>query len=352
MCARQASAGRARNQRHAVHHQGHGRRARSRRVAGRHEDRVLAAPAARSQLKNTDPKQPNWKIYQYDAARQDVTQLTNDDITSGHDVGAHYLPDGRIVFASTRQLATQAILLDEGRPQYQAVTRQSSSRPSFCLHVMNARRHRHASDQLQHQPRFRALGAGERPDRVFALGSDQRHRIRSACTSQSGRHGLELYYGANSHATGANIAGTNNNVIQFLNARQRADGKLIAIVGLSWGPSSAAISAHRCGKLRRDQSSRAHAHPRHAGPGQTSATTLGVTTDANMPSAGRTVRTRSISALRRHQPDVGELGAVPDPQCRRIHGGLQQRQHHRRQRATAPPPSTRIWIYDFDAPEP
>ena len=42
--------------------------------------------------------------------------------------------------------------------------------------------------------------------------------------------GLELFYGANSHATGANIAGTNNNVIQFLNARQRADGKLLAIV--------------------------------------------------------------------------------------------------------------------------
>ena len=39
----------------------------------------------------------------------------------------------------------------------------------------------------------------------------------------------QLLYGANSHATGANIAGTNNNVIQFLNARQRADGMLLAI---------------------------------------------------------------------------------------------------------------------------
>jgi Tol biopolymer transport system component len=63
---------------------------------------------------NTDPTQPNWHIYQYDATTQTVTQLTNDDITSGHDVGAHYLPDGRIVFSSSRQLATQAILLDEG----------------------------------------------------------------------------------------------------------------------------------------------------------------------------------------------------------------------------------------------
>ena len=101
-------------------------------------------------LKNTDPKQPNWKIYQYDAAAKTVTQLTNDSVTSGHDVGAHYLPDGRIVFASTRQLATQAILLDEGRPQYQAVTEQSAAGDlSAACH--ERRRHRHASDQLQHQ---------------------------------------------------------------------------------------------------------------------------------------------------------------------------------------------------------
>ena len=35
------------------------------------------------QLKNDDPKQPNWKIYQYDATAKTVTQLTNDDVTSG-----------------------------------------------------------------------------------------------------------------------------------------------------------------------------------------------------------------------------------------------------------------------------
>ena len=89
------------------------------------------------QLKNDDPKQPNWKIYQYDAKAKTVTQLTTDDVTSGHDVGAHYLPDGRIIFSSTRQVATQEILLDEGRPQYQAVTTDQQS-PIFLLHVMNA----------------------------------------------------------------------------------------------------------------------------------------------------------------------------------------------------------------------
>ena len=41
------------------------------------------------------------------------------------------------MFASTRQLATQAILLDEGRPQYQAVT-DDQQQAIFLLHVMNA----------------------------------------------------------------------------------------------------------------------------------------------------------------------------------------------------------------------
>ena len=42
------------------------------------------------------------------------------------------------MFASTRQLATQAILLDEGRPQYQAVTDDRQQQAIFLLHVMNA----------------------------------------------------------------------------------------------------------------------------------------------------------------------------------------------------------------------
>jgi Tol biopolymer transport system component len=88
-------------------------------------------------LKNDDPKQPNWHIYEYDALAKTVTQLTNDSVTAGHDVGPHFLPDGRIVFASTRQTTTQEIELDEGRPQYPAQTDDRSA-PIFELHVMNA----------------------------------------------------------------------------------------------------------------------------------------------------------------------------------------------------------------------
>src|ERR1700722_3379939 len=180
-------------------------------------------------LANTDPKQPNWKIYQYDAAAKTVTQLTNDSVTSGHDVGAHYLPDGRIVFASTRQIATQAILLDEGRPQYQAVT-DNRQQAIFLLHVMNAdgTDMHQISFNTNHDFAPSVLSNGQI---VFSRwevtnGADQISLYR---TNPDGT-GLQLYYGANSHATGANIAGTNNNVIQFLSARQRADGTLLALV--------------------------------------------------------------------------------------------------------------------------
>ncbi len=64
---------------------------------------------------------------------------------------------------------------------------------------------------------------------VFCAGKPPT-ATRSACTrANADGTGLQLLYGANSHATGANIAGTNNNVIQFLNARELANGKLVAI---------------------------------------------------------------------------------------------------------------------------
>lgn len=244
-------------------------------------------------LKNTDPKQPNWKIYQYDAAAKTVTQLTNDSVTSGHDVGAHYLPDGRIVFASTRQVATQAILLDEGRPQYQAVT-SNQQQAIFLLHVMNGdgTGMHQISFNTNHDFAPSVLANGQI---VFSRwevtnGQDQ---ISLYVTNPDGT-GLQLYYGANSHATGANIAGTNNNVIQFLGARQRADGKLLTIVrpmlGTQLGGDIALVDAVNFVEINQPSAPAPAAASgtgsAQAAVGQTEATTLGVTTDANMPSAG------------------------------------------------------------------
>jgi hypothetical protein len=232
---------------------------------------------------NTDVTQPTWKIYQYDAVAKTVTQLTNDNTTAGHDVGAHYLPDGRIVFASTRQSATQAILIDEGRPQYPAQT-DDRKQPIFLLHVMNADGTgiHQISFNTNHDFAPSVLANGQIVfSRYESINGDQISLYRS---NPDGT-GLELYYGENSHATGANIAGTNTNVIQFLNARQRADGKLIAIVrpflGTQLGGDIVQIDAENFVEINQPATPMGA-----AGTAQNSATSLGVTTDANMPSMG------------------------------------------------------------------
>jgi len=236
------------------------------------------------QMKNDDPKQPHWHIYQYDVTTQMVTQLTNDDITAGHDVGAHYLPDGRIIFASTRQLATQSILLDEGRPQYQAVT-DNRQQFIFLLHVMNGdgTDMHQISFNTNHDFAPAVLSNGQI---VFSRwevtnGADQISLYRANPDGS----GLELFYGANSHATGTNAAGTNTNVIQFLSARQRADGKLLAItrpfLGTQLGGDLVVIDAANFVEIHQPSSPTSA-----AGTGQTEATTLGVTTDPKLPSAG------------------------------------------------------------------
>jgi hydrazine synthase alpha subunit-like protein/WD40 repeat protein len=232
---------------------------------------------------NTDVTQPNWHIYTYSATTQTVTQLTNDAITAGHDVGARYLPDGRIVFSSSRQLATQSILLDEGRPQYQAQT-DDRSQSIFLLHVMNgdgSNAHQ-ISFNTNHDFAPSVLGNGQI---VFSRWDSANGGQISLYRANPSGTGLELYYGANSHATGANIAGTNNNVIQFLNARELANGTLVAIVrpflGTQLGGDIVQINAAGFVEIHQPATPGGA-----AGTAQSSATTLGVTTDANMPSLG------------------------------------------------------------------
>jgi hypothetical protein len=295
---------------------------------------------------NTDVTQPNWKIYQYDATAKTVTQLTTDDITSGHDVGAHYLPDGRILFASTRQLATQSILLDEGRPQYQAQT-DNRQQSIFLLHVMNAdgTNMHQISFNTNHDFAPSVMNSGQI---VFSRwevtnGADQ----VSLYQANPDGTGAQLLYGANSHATGANIAGTNTNVIQFLAARQRADGTMLAIVRPFLGTQLGGdiVQVNTSGFVEIHQPSA----PGGAGTAQSSATTLGVTTDANMPSMGG----RFASAyplydgtnrmLVSWSPCL-VLNTTVTPNTTDVCTGANTSGAN----VTLAPPQYTLWIYDFD----
>lgn len=85
-----------------------------------------------------DEDQPTWNIWEYHLQTKVLRRIISADIVAeaGQDVSPRYLPDGRILFASTRQVRSKAILLDDGKPQYSAGTEANRNRPAYVLHTM------------------------------------------------------------------------------------------------------------------------------------------------------------------------------------------------------------------------
>jgi hypothetical protein len=170
--------------------------------------------------------QPTWNIWEYDRDADSLTRVIASDITAeaGHDVAPHYLPDGRIIFSSTRQRQSSAILLDEGKPQFSALD-EDRDEFAFVLHVMNE----DGSDI--HQVSF-----NQSHDLDPTVMSDGRiafarwnhmggNNAIDVFTMNPDGTGLELLYGVNSHDTG-----TGGATIQFLQPREMPEGGLVAII--------------------------------------------------------------------------------------------------------------------------
>ncbi len=81
--------------------------------------------------------EPTWNIWEYDLTSGSLRRLITSDTEAdaAHDIAPAYLPDGSIVFSSTRQRASRAILLDEGKGMFAAQDEDLRS-PAFVLHVM------------------------------------------------------------------------------------------------------------------------------------------------------------------------------------------------------------------------
>ena len=82
---------------------------------------------------------PTWNIWEYDHSNGSLRRVIESDISAeaGDDMAPIYLADGRIAFLSNRQRRSRAIRLDEGRPQYPALT-EDFREPALVLHVMDA----------------------------------------------------------------------------------------------------------------------------------------------------------------------------------------------------------------------
>ncbi|MDX1496151.1 MAG: hypothetical protein R3352_01215, partial [Salinisphaeraceae bacterium] len=91
------------------------------------------------EIENADEdEQPTWNIWEYDTTTNTLQRLIASDTEAeaGHDLSPSYLPDGRILFSSTRQRVSKAILLDEGKTRF-AAQEENRNSDAFVLHVMD-----------------------------------------------------------------------------------------------------------------------------------------------------------------------------------------------------------------------
>jgi Hydrazine synthase alpha subunit middle domain len=179
-------------------------------------------------MKQKDP--PTWHLWEYVISLDTLQQLIPPSLEpdQSNSVGPHYMPDGRIVFSSTAQRQSKAVLLDEGKPQFEAQD-EDRDEPAFDLHVISADHTEfHQIEFNQSHDRDATVLANGRI--LFtrwdhAPGKDGMHLY----TSNPDGTDQQLYYGANSHMTGTNAAGTNNAVIEFVKPREMQDGRILTL---------------------------------------------------------------------------------------------------------------------------
>ncbi len=179
-----------------------------------------------------ESQQPTWTIYEYVLATDTLRELITDPIAAhlGHDVGPHYLPDGRIVFSSTRQRGAKEMLVAEGKGQFSAVIEGDGARTTqaFVLHLMNADGSgiRQISYNTGHDLDPSVLNDGRIVFTRWDINSGAGMHLY-AMNPDGGNFGL--LYGRNSHDTGTPSSANGGPLIQFTQARARPDGKLVAV---------------------------------------------------------------------------------------------------------------------------
>jgi hypothetical protein len=173
---------------------------------------------------------PTWHLWEYVIAADTLRQVLPPSLVpdESNNVAPHYMPDGRIVFSSTAQRQSKAVLLDEGKPQFEAQD-EDRNEPAFNLHVISAERAEfHQIEFNQSHDRDATVLANGRilwSRWDHAPGKDGMHLY----TSNPDGTDEQLYYGANSHLTGTNPAGTNNAVIEFVKPKEMQDGRIMTL---------------------------------------------------------------------------------------------------------------------------
>ena len=166
-----------------------------------------------------------WNIWQYTFATDELIRVISSPLTAeiGHDIMPKYLPDGRIIFSSTRQTQSQALLLDEGKGGFPAQD-EDDNEFTFNLHVMNEDGGglKQVTFNQSHDLDPSVLDNGQivysRWDHNGPNDAINLYRMNPDGSNQ------EMLYGQQSHDTGAN-----GETIQFMQPRQVEDGRVMVL---------------------------------------------------------------------------------------------------------------------------
>lgn len=179
-----------------------------------------------------DDEQPSWNIWRYDIASETLDRIITSDISAetGDDISPVFLPDGRIVFSSTRQRRSRALLLDDNKPQFSALT-EDLSQPAFVLHVMDSdgSNIEQITFNQSHDLQPLVLTDGRILfNRWDNFGSSNSLSLYTVLPDGSG---LSRYYGYHSQETG-NVGATNlaeSGAVEaaFLHPQEMPDGRIL-----------------------------------------------------------------------------------------------------------------------------
>lgn len=172
-----------------------------------------------------DEDQPTWNIWEYTLDTGELSRVIGSDILAeeGHDVEPYYLPNGDIVFSSTRQSRAKEILLSEGKLKFSNQTEgNSDDADAFNLHTMDSDGNNltQITFNQSHDLDPSVLSDGRI---VFTRWDNAGNRDRmSLYTLYPDGSQLSFLYGVHSHDTG-----TGGETIQFTQARELPNGQLL-----------------------------------------------------------------------------------------------------------------------------
>ncbi|MBB3060596.1 PD40 domain-containing protein [Microbulbifer rhizosphaerae] len=190
-----------------------------------------------------DDEQPTWNIWLYDLEENELRRVIQSDLIAeeGQDISPAFLPDGRIVFTSTRQRRSRALLLDDDKPQFSSLTEELQNE-AFVLHVMepDGTDIRQISYNQSHDLHPTVLNDGRilfnRWDNMGGVNNLSLYTLRPDGTD------LSFHYGYHSQQTG-----TGQTDAAFVRPREMPDGRLLVTLrapeGLTFGGDLVAIDS-------------------------------------------------------------------------------------------------------------